>query len=235
MPKTRNAFALRSLYDDILFNDKIIRDTNIDKPFIESIQESWITTVQTYLMKYITKKKENVKQKKQIKKSEFGFAVDFVIEEHIEASKLKAITFDVKCNIEKHIVVLQTYSQKILDKLLLEGLNCDLKNKGNRVNRLIACYKRILEEFNSYTEVLSDIQNHTEKLFRQSHIAIFSRRLKQARQSKKMTQEKIADMLKMTRVGYIHYETGRRDPSMTMLIKFSRILDVSIEWLCGEN
>ena len=221
MPKTRNAFALRSLYDDILFNDKIIRDTNIDKPFIESIQESWITTVQTYLMKYITKKTENVKQKKQIKKSKFGFAVDFVIEEHIEASKLKAITFDVKCNIERHIVVLQTYSQKI--------------NKGNRVNRLIACYKRILEEFNSYTEVLSDIQNHTEKLFRQSHIAIFSRRLKQARQSKKMTQEKIADMLKMTRVGYIHYETGRRDPSMTMLIKFSRILDVSIEWLCGEN
>ena len=64
MPKTRNAFALRSLYDDILFNDKIIRDTNIDKPFIESIQESWITTVQTYLMKYITKKKRECKAKK---------------------------------------------------------------------------------------------------------------------------------------------------------------------------
>ena len=61
-------------------------------------------------------------------------------------------------------------------------------------------------------------------------------RMQLARKRKKITQEKIADLLSISAVAYGHYERGRNEISLERLKKFSEIVDVSLEWLLtGEG
>lgn len=62
-------------------------------------------------------------------------------------------------------------------------------------------------------------------------IDIFAQNLRVLRLSKKYTQEKMGTKLNIQRQTYCNYENGRRLPSIEMLVKISRILDVSIDML----
>ena len=48
-------------------------------------------------------------------------------------------------------------------------------------------------------------------------------------------QEDVADMLKISRVAYSHYETGRRTPTANVLVQLSKIYHVSIDYLLDAN
>lgn len=59
---------------------------------------------------------------------------------------------------------------------------------------------------------------------------MFHLKLKEKRLEKKLTQEEIAKMLKISRIQYNRYENGKSLPNINTLVKISKILDTNIEY-----
>ena len=55
--------------------------------------------------------------------------------------------------------------------------------------------------------------------------------LKIIRKKKKLNQQKVAMELNISREALSHYENGRREPSLALLIKMSDYFGVSIDYL----
>ena len=55
--------------------------------------------------------------------------------------------------------------------------------------------------------------------------------LKIIRKEKNLNQQKVAIDLNISREALSHYENGKRDPSLDMLIKMSDYFNVSIDFL----
>lgn len=55
--------------------------------------------------------------------------------------------------------------------------------------------------------------------------------LKQIRKEKKLTQLKVAMDLNVSREALSHYENGKREPSIDLLVKMSEYFNVSIDYL----
>ena len=64
---------------------------------------------------------------------------------------------------------------------------------------------------------------------------IFSKRLKEARLAKQLSQMQIAELLSIRQQSYTRYETAKGEPSLEMLVKICRILDESPEYLLGMD
>lgn len=64
---------------------------------------------------------------------------------------------------------------------------------------------------------------------------IFASRLRQARHMAGINQTKLAKILGIVHSGVVAYESGKREPSMSRLIQFADIFNVSIDWLCGRT
>ncbi len=58
--------------------------------------------------------------------------------------------------------------------------------------------------------------------------------LKELRRNKGMTQKEIAQELKITDRTYGHYETGKREPSIDMLIEIADYYNISLDILVGR-
>ena len=60
--------------------------------------------------------------------------------------------------------------------------------------------------------------------------------LKEIRKSKKLTQQKVALDLNVTRECLSYYENGKRQPSLELLVLMSKYFNVSIHYLItGEE
>ena len=55
--------------------------------------------------------------------------------------------------------------------------------------------------------------------------------LREIRRKKKLNQQRAALDLNITREALSHYENGRRDPSLAMLVRMSEDFNVSIDYL----
>ena len=55
--------------------------------------------------------------------------------------------------------------------------------------------------------------------------------LKAIRKARNLNQLKVALDLNITREALSHYENGKREPSLSMLVKMSRYFNVSIDYL----
>ena len=55
--------------------------------------------------------------------------------------------------------------------------------------------------------------------------------LKQIRKEKKLTQQKVALDLNISRESLSYYENGKRQPSLELLVAFSKYFNVSIDYL----
>lgn len=55
--------------------------------------------------------------------------------------------------------------------------------------------------------------------------------LREIRRKKKLNQQRVAFDLNITREALSHYENGRRDPSLAMLVRMSEYFNVSIDYL----
>ena len=55
--------------------------------------------------------------------------------------------------------------------------------------------------------------------------------LRKIRNAKNLNQQKVALDLNISREALSHYETGKREPSLTLLLQMSRYFKVSIEYL----
>lgn len=58
--------------------------------------------------------------------------------------------------------------------------------------------------------------------------------LRAAREAKKITQEKLAEMLEVSRVTVARYESGDRWPDRDTLLRIADILDCSVDYLLGR-
>lgn len=58
-------------------------------------------------------------------------------------------------------------------------------------------------------------------------------RLKQLREEKKATQQDVANYLGVTKTCYHNYESGLREPNISVLIKLSNYYNVTIDYLIG--
>lgn len=65
---------------------------------------------------------------------------------------------------------------------------------------------------------------------------IFSRRLKEARNNKNMTQRQLADKIGVSATTLTNYETNKsKVPGADTLVLLAEALDVSIDWLLGND
>lgn len=60
---------------------------------------------------------------------------------------------------------------------------------------------------------------------------LFLKGLKQIRKERNLTQLKVAMDLNISREALSHYENGKREPSIELLIKMSEYFNVSIDFL----
>lgn len=60
-------------------------------------------------------------------------------------------------------------------------------------------------------------------------------RLAEIRKNNKMTQKELADKVGLTPKAISFYELGQREISNDLLIKFSKIFNVSIDYLLGKE
>jgi len=64
---------------------------------------------------------------------------------------------------------------------------------------------------------------------------MFQKRLKIARKNKKYTQEELAELVTTTKATISNYENGYSTPSIDMLLLLSSKLDVSVDFLLGND
>ena len=61
----------------------------------------------------------------------------------------------------------------------------------------------------------------------------FNENLRKARLEKKLTQQRVADLLGVAKSTYCQYETGASEPNILRLKKLAKILGTNIDTLLG--
>lgn len=64
---------------------------------------------------------------------------------------------------------------------------------------------------------------------------LIGERIKKARLNKGLTQEELGALLDVTKVSVCGYEKGNRTPTMEVLLKLVEVLNVSIDYLIGND
>lgn len=64
---------------------------------------------------------------------------------------------------------------------------------------------------------------------------VFRERVRSLRANKKLSQQKTADGIGMTKVGYQNYEYGRQTPNFEMLPRLADFFNVSLDYLVGRT
>ncbi|NFO71747.1 helix-turn-helix transcriptional regulator, partial [Clostridium botulinum] len=60
---------------------------------------------------------------------------------------------------------------------------------------------------------------------------VFKDRLKGLREDRDLTQDQIADILKITRSAVANYENGIREPDISLLVKIADYFNISLDYL----
>lgn len=61
-----------------------------------------------------------------------------------------------------------------------------------------------------------------------------SKRMKELRQGKNLTQRQLAKMANTTPTSVSAYEKGQKTPSIEVLCNIANALETSVDWLCGS-
>ena len=61
----------------------------------------------------------------------------------------------------------------------------------------------------------------------------FAKNVKRARESAKMSQDQVAEILNMSRTNISKYETGDLEPTLETIGQLAEIYNVSTDWLFG--
>ncbi len=58
---------------------------------------------------------------------------------------------------------------------------------------------------------------------------------KKLREERGLTQQDLADYLKISRTGYAHYELGNSQPSIEQIIKLAEFYEVTVDYLLNVS
>ena len=64
---------------------------------------------------------------------------------------------------------------------------------------------------------------------------ILSKRIKELRQEKNLTQRQLAEKANTTATSISAYEKGQKNPSIEVLCNIANALETSVDWLCGNT
>lgn len=67
------------------------------------------------------------------------------------------------------------------------------------------------------------------------YVETFPSRLKSLRTKYALTQQEVADKLKLPQSTIAKYETGKLEPSIETLGKIADFYDISLDWLVGTS
>ena len=145
-------------------------------------------------------------------------------------SNLMTETHDYQTRLTKHVDRLLRYATHLIEKYDVDET---IQNKVRRAKNLSTCYANIAKAVISLQklihETIAAVEGDSETFLRRR----FGARLKKARIEAGLTQQQLANKIQMSQGGYTQYELARRDPSIPTLIKLSRILNQSTDWLLG--
>lgn len=236
--KTRDAFALCRLYDDLYyangfecipdFSFRPVGGLNFGTDEINHVYvNSREFNIEEALLKYLDDdeiKSPTTEIFSEMKQTQQNLTLTM---KRIKNARKRAES------IERHIVILQGYQRRMLEKILETELTEKLKARGYRAKHLIEAYEWIDKLFRDYESVLSkDWAKHNEN-FNRACRKEFGARLRQARIAKKISTTDMATKLGLSRVGYSYYELGQRDLPTPTIYRIAEILEVSLDWLFG--
>ena len=64
---------------------------------------------------------------------------------------------------------------------------------------------------------------------------LFQTTIRKLRDDRNLSQQQVADLLGISKVGYQNYEVGRRKPTFEMLIALADFFGVSLDYLVGRT
>lgn len=62
---------------------------------------------------------------------------------------------------------------------------------------------------------------------------LLGERLKELRLERGLTQHKLADLMNINSVTYLHYEKNQREPPLALLVSFAQFFGVTVDYLLG--
>ena len=233
MDKTRNAFALRKLYD-VLFSvvGEEIVPTYDERQSVNALQSSeYLNSIagqfEYSVLDYLSRNQKEILESIEASKSAFNLA-----EKKLEQCRDRQKVLNADCErIAVHVKKLQADERRIFEKVLSQGLSDDLKEKGNRIKELIRKYDWLNRLLFDYGLRLMKDEKVLESDFQVECRKAFGRRLRQARLERKYSMEFVAGKIGITKSGYGYYELGIRDLPTPTIYKLAKILGVSLDWL----
>ena len=101
-----------------------------------------------------------------------------------------------------------------------------------RLDELVHKYSGIMNDAEPVNKALYDALIYIDDVTFPNK-KIFKERLREARLTSSKTQQELAQMLGLGQSSYSAYELGSKEPSLTTLVKISKILNRSLDWLLG--
>ena len=177
---------------------------------------------------------------------DFYFASDKSDAEILEAlSKASEDSID---SLERKLYAIKAMHERLAEfRRLIDRHNEKRLNKYNREKseskgiKIVELQRPapVMEYFNASLSVL-ELMNKLEKLYCDIEKKIqvrcrkdFGNRLKRARQALGLSQQQLGDLVRISSQGISHYELGKRDASIPMIIKFAKVLNMNGNQILG--
>ena len=129
--------------------------------------------------------------------------------------------------IKRHALKLENLNKKIAVKIVENGDDDSLKKKFNRSKLLSKTYNDITFDIGDLFHRLQDKIDVCDVATGKHYRKRFATKLKENRKKQHLTQVQLSQMLGIVHSGVVAYEGGQRDPSLSMLWRMARILNIS--------
>ena len=217
MPKTRDAFALRELWQSFVTGENFMTGKEI------------FLTVNDFIGYF-----------KELRKaqdfSQHFYAVDSAIEKISKYSLRKSLKgYDAAERIREQLRGNESLIQRIerhRGRLRTLLISFEVKNKS-RLEELIRRYFEISDVIKSYHSELLKYQPTIIAQVSKEFSRDFGKRLRRARRFKDIAQDKISKDIALSQVAISGYERGTREPTLYTLSRLAKELGVSADYLLG--
>jgi DNA-binding NarL/FixJ family response regulator len=137
--------------------------------------------------------------------------------------------------------------EKVLKKIRKQNENifvCFLTAYSNKITSKDAFKLGVqgyIDKSGEYKDVINSIKSmvHSSKtaqqMIKRDPKRLFSVRLKELREKNSISQQELANMLKLSRTAISNYEIGKTEPTLTVLSQLATIFKTSTDYLMGRT
>ena len=133
--------------------------------------------------------------------------------------------------IKRHALKLENLNKKIAVKIVENGDDDSLKKKFNRSKLLSKTYNDITFDIGDLFHRLQDRIDACDAVTSNYCRKSFAKNLKQARKSAKLTQKQTSQLIGVSISTYIGYENSKREPSLSIIRRIMKVLDIRANML----